>query len=204
MARSRGRRTFRRSNGGQYGWATSVGIPPEPVSTNGEDTFTSIIVAGETDIEVRSVGNTHANLKRVVGDIAIHPGFESTSEVTVDEPVSFVTQVAYMMAIVDLDDPTEYSPWSPEALGEEKIVSHGILTSSVHRVVDAGGGGNNRYSWSVSGCTQTRVDVKSNRRIRANENLNLFVNGEGSTELIFESGVAGLVTWNLRALLWLP
>jgi len=194
------RRRFIRRVNGQYGWATSVGIPPQAVPVNAEETVSTIIVLGSTDVDVGSAGNKHANLRRVVGDIVLHPFFEAQSTVTNDDPGGSLVQVAWMMALVDADDVTEYSPWDPVSLAEERIVAHGILSASMMRTEMAA----NFFGFPVVSHTQERVDVKSNRRIVGNENLAMFFNAEGSTTANSTYDNVGLVTWSLRALLWFP
>jgi len=108
-----------------------------------------------------------------------------------------------MMCIVDADDVTEYSPWDPISLAEERVVAHGILTASLNQLeANSAGNGNRAFSWA--GQTQVRVDVKSNRRIVGNENLAMYFNAEGSTTQNTVQENVGIVTWSLRALLWFP
>lgn len=198
--RFRGRRGFKRNQ--QYGWASSIGEPFQTVSNDSEQVTSTILVAGDTDVDVTSVAGKHANVKRIVGDICWFPGFTSVAEVSVSEPQSYIATLCWFILQVDADDPTEYDPWGTDANFSEKILAHGLIPASQHYYVDTGGGGNNRWTTQL-GESKTRVDVRSNRRLTSDENISLYFGARGSP--LFDSeDVLGMVTWNIRTLLKFP
>jgi len=166
---ARGRRPgFKRSSNKQYGWAAQAGGETLDFDT----VSTTIIVAGDSDVEVRSVGGTHCNLKRIVGDFVIHPwnlsGFTSHLD-----PRSAVLEVPWAILLVDNDDdPSQYAPDNPTVLSEERVLAHGILAADCYHTVSTA---------QFTGTLHQHIDVRSNRRIRSDDDVILNFVARGTT-----------------------
>lgn len=200
MARRSRRGSFKRS--GQYGWACTV----EPIEGLVFGTVQeSIIVAGDSDIEVRAVGGTHANLKRVVGDILWFP-MSLQAEVTEATPTSNFQLIYWMLLVKDNDDTNAYQPSNPTNLCEERVLAHGLLGHSQRHWYHTPGGTTNLTR--IEGMNEVpayryRIDVKSNRRIRSDDDVVLAWEAAG-THYTAQGDEAGFVSCSLRALLKFP
>ena len=185
---ARRRPSLKRTANKQYGWASAQDRTIVALNT----ITTTVLVAGDADIEVRAVGGTHANLKRIIGDLVWHPWVLDT---TVAFPATaIVSNIEFYWAImaVDNDDnPAQYAPDNPVALSEERILSHGVLPATAYRF--PGGANNDTPSWIITGETRAHIDVRSNRRIRSDDDivLNTILRGNTPESGFFEeSGFA--------------
>lgn len=203
MARSR--RSFRRGRNKQYGWATSLSDDPLEIPTSGTPVET-VIVAGGADLESRAVGGTHANLIRVVGDLAYHPFKFNPTEVIIADPRSAWGDIHWMMTIVDDDDPTITDPLDPTALSDEAVVGHGLIPSQFELWSHPSGGSTSLLSFvgafSVD-VPKMRVDLKSNRRMTSDNDLRMTFAFHGQSPHTGNQN-AGFMTWALRALVKFP
>lgn len=197
----RGRaRAFKRN--ANYGWAAWVS--DFELLTSGV-VSSEIIVAGESDIEVRSVGHTHANLKRIVGDITWWPLFASAAETFQDDPPSTWRSLSWFLLIVDNDDDSIYDPTSATHLSEERVLAHGNLGSGFQRYLLPTGG--TSLDVHVDGVFQsqavtTHIDVSSNRRLTSDTDVRLYLTADGSPD--DEGTNFGFYRAVLRALVKFP
>jgi len=167
MARGR-RPSFRRTGNKQYGWACQTAR--ENIETNTVDT--TVLVAGDADVEVRAVGGTHCNLKRIIGDIVIHPWTVDASVMWTSTYTTAVFELPWIILVIDNDDdPSQYAPDSPTVLSEERVLAHGELVSTIIRADDGP---------IIIGDNRMHVDVRSNRRIRSDDNIVLNVCARGT------------------------
>jgi len=203
----RRRRAFKRTTSKQYGWACMVSDVPTLVPEN--TVVQEVIVAGDSDIEVRSVGNTHANLKRIVGDVVFWPGYESPAEVLWNITRSTFGELCWMIALVDNDDTNNYDPQDPTVLSEERIIAHGVLPWHVHVIrarafPDPQQGTAGTYDTYVYDSEQRyHVDVQSNRRVRSDDDVRFYCSYRGTT-VNQDAENTGLLSVHLRALVKFP
>jgi len=180
---ARRRPAFKRTSNKQFGWAcqaTRAFVAFDQVSTE-------VLVAGDADIEVRAIGGTHANLKRIIGDLTLHPWVIDTTVAFGSTNIVANMDVHWIILAIDNDDdPSQYAPDNPTVLSEERILSHGSLGVTMYR--HAGGANNDTPSWNIIGETKAHIDVRSNRRIRSDDNvvLNLIARGTTPEEGFFE------------------
>lgn len=193
---ARRRPAFKRTASKQYGWATIA----TTLTLGGiTDIGSEILVAGDSDIEVRAIGNTHGNLKRIVGDITWNPWVIATTTL-LTTPVVAVSHLYWaIMAVDNDDDASSYSPASPTTLAEERILAHGILSATF--LVNHFGG--DAFTTDLIGDTHVHVDVRSNRRIRSDDDivLNTIVLG---SQPIAEANSVGTLGISFRSLLKFP
>jgi len=194
--RGKGRYGFKKS--AQYGWATQVATS-EIIADNIVESH--LLVAGDSDIETRAIGGTHCNLKRIIGELNFAPMFESVAETFVADPTSVVQQIWWAILIVDNDDDADqYVPNSPTVLAEERILAHGCCMWWYHHLnfLDFTDTVGNAYG----GNTHVRIDVKSNRRLRSDDDVILNILSEG----IWKNGQSETAVYNasFRSLLKFP
>jgi len=197
------RRAFKRTASKQYGWASYVTSPRAIVTV--ADVFQDVVVGGDTDIEVRALGNTHGNLKRIVGDISFAPGYDSDAE-TFTTPVSWHGTLHWALILVDNEDTTDYAPNNPIVLSEERILAHGHLSSAYHRfrLPENIGGTTTNYDGIYGHMNLTsHIDVGSNRRIRSDDDVRLYAVWDGTLPDSQQEN-AGIIQASLRALLKFP
>jgi len=201
------RRAFKRTTSKQYGWACFV--PPAPTGVVPGQVAQEVIVAGDSDVEVRAVGNTHANLKRIVGDLVWWPGFVSSAETLQTEPdlISYFGGLHWMLALVDNDDTNDYDPQEPTTLCEERVLAHGIIPHFWHlaryrQFIQIAGNTDGYYG---SAEMRYHIDVRSNRRVRSDDDVRLYMSYQGTVNgAVDEGDAAGLYSCSLRALLKFP
>jgi len=168
---ARRRPAFKRSSSQQYGWATIAG---QPTLTGFNASHTEILVAGDADIEVRAIGNTHCNLKRIIGDIVVHPWAIASSTYLAD-PVAAYFQLYWAIMVVDNDDDTsQYAADSATVLSEERVLAHGVIATTLYRW------NSQNAQYDLFGDTRAHIDVKSNRRLRSDDDIVLQLIARGT------------------------
>jgi len=157
---ARRRPGIKRTASKQYGWACQA--QTENVTLDTLDN--AILVAGDADVEVRAVGGTHCNLKRIIGDIYIHPWVvATTTDLTSAYQVAVLELNWAIMAIDNDDDFTQYAPDNPTVLSEERVLAHGNLGATLYKA--------GADMPIILGHTHAHVDVRSNRRIRSDDDI---------------------------------
>jgi len=191
---ARRRPITRRTTSKQYGWACQA--QTENITLDAVDN--AVLVAGDADVEVRAIGGTHCNLKRIIGDIYMHPWHIATTSDLTSAYTASVMEIAWaIMAIDNDDDFTQYAPDNPTVLSEERVLAHGLLGATL---MHAGP----QDSPAIIGHTHTHVDVRSNRRIRSDDDivLNYIMRGNTPDEQNFFDTTR--VAINFRCLLKFP
>jgi len=191
---ARRRPAFKRTASKQYGWASFADRGFAEFGT----VESVILVAGDADIEVRSIGGTHGNLKRIIADLVFHPwSLDSTS--VPQSPTTGIVDLFWAILVVDNDDDaTNYIPDSATVLSEERILAHGVLEATA-LAYEFPALTKNVVTW---GACHQHIDVKSNRRIRSDDDVVLNIVTRGTT--MFTQGDEMAYALTSRALIKFP